>query len=1036
MKSGFLILFLLGQFVVIGQGIELPGIVTDIATNLPLVTDLQLQGKSTSFNSKSESTGLFKFSNIPPGNYKLIVKLTGYKDYEKDLNLNDAVATARDHSFVLIQMIDVNSKVRAQQLDYTEFDKIYASIGTSKDVIASTGELLKITDRLFTPEDEEYFTAYNLAGSYYSSAGMVREAIICFTKAIEAYEKYFPFNTRHVYPTVQKQWADYIYYQLGSLYSTAKLYESCVNYFESRRKFFEQHQSAVLRYSFFQSLAYAYIGIGDTDRAIASAEELMQFLKSGQQIYEPTPLLEYKPSPTDSEDVKKSVQATYDQANARIQKNNARNVLLSRYMLLYSYHNILSAAYQHKYDFENLAKQQHEGRKAYSDMMKVINETISESEAETKASGLVLPDSVQHQQALSKKYSALANANTSFWPILAFVKTGKPEEARQYINGNLDRGLYFMLNGNYGEAEKSLALYWSQVEEFKDEKLFGNFINMLRNNFLQYHIRLNALQGKYTDAVTGLRELLLDYEKKFKSGFAYLTEAEKKELFRDYTKQLDFYYSVLLSAAEKDPAHGFEMLNKVLQTKGIILEYTRRQNEKIKNLKDSETRALITRIKALRVKQTSFNELKLKEPGGKWADSLIANGRKINDLEQKINNKLGSGDDFFSNYSWKDIQRKMKPGEAYLDIVRVVRDNFRFDRPKVQYWAFVIKSGNSNPEFFMISEGDAFETRNLRFYQNNIRSILEDTQSYDTYWKPVETAIAGVQKILMAPDGVYHLINPLTLKNPSTQQYLVDELEILRLSSGRDLFGTVRNNAPLKTVTLVGNPDFRMSRKTGITREMPVIQSDELASASPSRYGIVALPGTEKEVNLIRDRVAGQGYKTIAYYGRDASESNVKKIKSPSVLHFATHGLFDNIQDKSDSYLKSKLVLAGADDGESFSIVDYQLYEDGFLTGYEVTQMNLTETQLVVLSACETGLGDLQGGEGVWGLQRAFQMAGASSVMGSLWKINDETTVHFMDVFYKTLLTGASFQQAYKNAMLSARQKFEHPYYWGAFLLL
>ena len=129
-------------------------------------------------------------------------------------------------------------------------------------------------------------------------------------------------------------------------------------------------------------------------------------------------------------------------------------------------------------------------------------------------------------------------------------------------------------------------------------------------------------------------------------------------------------------------------------------------------------------------------------------------------------------------------------------------------------------------------------------------------------------------------------------------------------------------------------------------------------------------------------------------------------------------------------------MLAGAGDGEPFGIVDYEKYEDGFLTGYEVTQMNLQQTQLVILSACETGLGDLQGGEGVWGLQRAFQMAGSSAVMGSLWKINDETTVYFMDDFYKNWLSGSTFQQSYKKAMLSTRNRFNHPYYWGAFLLL
>jgi hypothetical protein len=308
---------------------------------------------------------------------------------------------------------------------------------------------------------------------------------------------------------------------------------------------------------------------------------------------------------------------------------------------------------------------------------------------------------------------------------------------------------------------------------------------------------------------------------------------------------------------------------------------------------------------------------------------------------------LGGGEDFFTTITWRDIQKKLKPGEAYLDIVRISRDNFKYDKPKIQYWAFVIKAGNATPEYFMISEGEAFESRSLRFYQNSIRNILDDDQSYDTYWKSIGLSIEDSPRIFFAPDGVYHLVNPLTLKNPITNKFLLDETEIIRLSSGRDFTPALKPVSGLKSVTLVGNPDFRMSRKTGIPSGK---QSGDLLMIASNRSGIIMdLPGTEKEVSLIKAQVAAKGYKTLTYYGKDANETNVKKNNSPSVLHFATHGIFDTIQDKSDSYLKSKLVLAGARDSESFSIVDYEKYEYCLLTGYEVTQMNLQQTQLVIL---------------------------------------------------------------------------------------
>ena len=114
---------------------------------------------------------------------------------------------------------------------------------------------------------------------------------------------------------------------------------------------------------------------------------------------------------------------------------------------------------------------------------------------------------------------------------------------------------------------------------------------------------------------------------------------------------------------------------------------------------------------------------------------------------------------------------------------------------------------------------------------------------------------------------------------------------------------------------------------------------------------------------------------------------------------------------------------------------DYAKFEDGFLTAYEVTQLELSLTNLVVLSACETGTGEIQSGEGVWGLQRAFQLAGAKTVMGSLWKISDEATVTFMEAFYKKYFTGAGINASYTAAMQATMAEYPHPYYWGAFTL-
>jgi CHAT domain-containing protein len=333
---------------------------------------------------------------------------------------------------------------------------------------------------------------------------------------------------------------------------------------------------------------------------------------------------------------------------------------------------------------------------------------------------------------------------------------------------------------------------------------------------------------------------------------------------------------------------------------------------------------------------------------------------------------------------------------------------------------------------FLISESEAFDGRGLKNYQNRMRGLLEDSESYQLYWAKISKQAGGAKTIFLSGDGVYHIVNPLTLQNPATGKYVLDEITVRPVSTGRDfLIDQVPQLA--NSVVLVGNPIFDMNRKEGSNayrgNEVTPVEADET-----TRSGIARLPGTQKEIDLIEELAVSQQMKTQVLSESEATESKVKSLQSPGILHLATHGEFDQLT-RVESYLKSKLILAGAADSEPFSMDDYARYEDGFLTAYEVTQLVLTDTRLVVLSACETGLGEIQNGEGVWGLQRAFQLAGAQSIMGSLWKISDEATVTFMETFYQTYFEQKDLYAAYFKAMQVTRNQYSHPYFWGAFTL-
>lgn len=1015
------------------QSVKISGMIMDVSTNagLPHVT-IELTDSKKSFRSQSNDYGMFDFPAVDLGKYKLSILHPGYQHYIREVNLADVASATRDFSFLMIQLSKTDSKVRGSYIDYAEYDRLQTTLAFNSDKVKGIERLLSLVQNQFKPTDEEYFYANYIAATHYSTLGHIKEAIICYNKAIEAYEKNFPFTTRYASPMVTRQMADYVYFGLASVYFTAKLYESTFQYLENHKAIFLDGPTRQMQPMYYMYMAITGSLLGYEDVAVENANLLKALLDSKEPLYDPIKPAEIKIDSSYSKEVRDQLLKSQHEINASTRKMNERSEALSRISLYMQYHSVMITLHLVKYDYEKALPYQLQMLEDQKKMKAITDEMSKEGASVTASSAL--PDSTRQMIEAGARFTALPQG-TAMQVILSLCKTKRSAEAERLIADDLDRAMFNTLTGNYKEAESNYQAYFRLLEVFKADNLYKQIAGTMRYYRAPYYLKLLAVEGKYDEALAEVKNVVNHDEAIFRNGFTYFTENEKKELFNEYNKMLDLYYSLLLSAAEKDKSKANELVNKILQTKGIILEYTKAQNTRLRKIKDPQTRVLIDRIKLLRQKQASFNQLNNSEGKPQWRDSLLVNGKKISDLERSLNESMGAVDDFFKPVQWQDVKKKLKQGEVYLDIARIARDNFQFDKPRIQYWAFVIKPTSSEPEYFMLGEGETFESRGLRNYQNRVRSVLEDMDSYPLYWKRIGNALEGSTRAYVSSDGVYQLINPLTLQNPETKKYVLDEIDIMRLSSGRDMVNSTGESSGITSLTLISNPDFTMSRKGDPPSEQKNVEIDQVQVAG-DRSGFLGLPGTERESNLIESNATKKGLAVLSLDGKNATEAAIKAMKPTSVIHFATHGAFDKIQDKSDSYLKSKLVLAGAADPEPFSFSDYKNYEDGFLTGYEVTQMDLNGTQLVVMSACETGLGDVQSGEGVWGLQRAFQLSGARAVVGSLWKISDETTVFFMENFYRMLLSGNSLHAAYKNAMEATRSQYAHPYHWGAFILL
>jgi CHAT domain-containing protein/Tfp pilus assembly protein PilF len=284
---------------------------------------------------------------------------------------------------------------------------------------------------------------------------------------------------------------------------------------------------------------------------------------------------------------------------------------------------------------------------------------------------------------------------------------------------------------------------------------------------------------------------------------------------------------------------------------------------------------------------------------------------------------------------------------------------------------------------------------------------------------PVRERLGNTTTVFIAPDGSLNLI-PFEALVDGDGDYLVEQYQFRYLTSGRDLLRLDLNAPSSNPALLVGNPTY------GRPGEL-IAQADTRAIDFENRI-FPALPGTGREVEAISAQLPD----ALVYRETNATEAVIKEHPQPSILHIATHGFFEAAEDSPNPLLQSGLILAGAALEERQSGPD----QDGILTALEVTGLDLRGTQLVVLSACETGVGELAAGEGVYGLRRALVLAGSHSQVISLWKVDDTATQELMVAYYDRLLSGMPRDAALRETQLAFLNstEYRHPYYWAAFI--
>jgi CHAT domain-containing protein len=337
-------------------------------------------------------------------------------------------------------------------------------------------------------------------------------------------------------------------------------------------------------------------------------------------------------------------------------------------------------------------------------------------------------------------------------------------------------------------------------------------------------------------------------------------------------------------------------------------------------------------------------------------------------------------------------------------------------------------------------------------------------QAYKRLLGPLKKAIGDAKLLYIAADGELNRL-PFAALVDGNGKYLIETRRCAYLSSGRDLLRPATK--PGQGTVVFAGPDFKADaaqRLAQIEKVLPknkvVATRGELGSGLRSK-GWSPLPGAAAEAKSIRSLLQDSKFGPVTTYtGSAAAEEVFKAMPAPRVLHLATHGFYldreppaENIdfdgagagftrarlRQADNPLLRSGIVLAGAN-----TIGDKDAPagdEDGWVTAEEISLLNLQGTELVVLSACQTGLGDIKTGEGVYGLRRAFLYAGARTLVTSLFEVPDRETSDLMNRFYTGLNKGQGKLAALHTAQDELRRSraaagAAHPFFWASFVLV
>ena len=920
-------------------------------------------------------------------------------------------------------------------LSLSKLGNYYCDLGDYKKAVEFGTMAMNLRKQSLGEEHPDYALSLNNLAGYYSNLGDYRKAVEFGTQAMNICKQTLEEN-HPGYATSLSNLASY-YCDLGEYNKAIEIGTMAMNL--RKHTLGEKHLDYALSLS---NLAGYYSNLGEYNKAVELGTQALNIRK--QALGEKHP--DYASSLNNLAnyyyslgDYNKAVELGTQALNIRKQTLGEKHP---------DYASSLGCLANYYSRLGNYNKAIELGRQA----LNIRKQTLGEKH----------PNYASSLGCLADYYSRLGNYNKAIElgrQALNIRKQTLGEKHPNYATSLNNLANYYSGLGDYNKAVELGTMAMNIYKETLGEK-HPDYASSL-SNLASYNYQCHNYQEAYrllSKSIRIQKHIVL-------SMFKEATSRTRQTFWNKNNAEFDFFLSFCLKAHDQE-RNGELYDYSALFTKGLLLNAETNARDVIFESGDT---ALVKQFDALQSVRIMLNKQYEKSIAERTlnCDSL-ENVAEL--MERELIKSSKAYGDFTRSLTitWKDVQNELADGDVTIEFVSSpFPDN---DNDSVMYIALALKKGYPEPKLIPL-----FEEKTLKELSNDNPNDAQ--QLFHLVWSPLLSELEGTRNVYFSPSGALYNIGIENLPI-STEERMSDRFNMYRLSSTRLLALHPHSTSERKTA-LFGGLDYEMSPQDVASNNLKnayhsefIAQNRDASADFMERGGFGALPFSLKEVKSASKLLEANGYECHLFEGKDGTEEAFKSLsgKKVNVMHLSTHGAFvpkkeakntkqknnfrfiqfddaaPQAQEEDQSLTRSFLVMAGGNMLKNYDSIPEGI-DDGILTAQEIAHTDLRSCDLVVLSACETALGDITN-EGVMGLQRGFKKAGANTILMSLWKVDDQASSLLLTKFYENLLSkkmpkidalkkAQDYVRNYEIEVEGKKEKiFSDPKFWTSFILL